>query len=1085
MMKKFSTVILLILLLTVSLFAVVSCGDETTDGGELTLEIKDMPQLTYIVGNALDLSNGVLTVTENGESREVAMNDAGVTVSGFDKDKVGEQKVTLTYGGKTVEITVTVVERMQVIEHVTDYLVGDELDTSKGRLKIIRDDGSSYTVILNHEKVKLEGFDSAKAGSCDVKASYEADGETYTCTFAVKVYEVESVKLQRPNKLAYDSHEGGLDLAGGYLTLTGNGGALTKDIPLTDDSVEVKGFDLSVVNETKPQDDQRITVVYDEKEYYYDIRLTYTDISHFKAKSPAFANLDWSGDEWPEISEELGSVAIELMEIYLDMSPAERQYLTWKECVDVARAAFSHGMSMLDDDFVALDDAFTIEGGGLVLTCRTPEALTSAIEILEDEDGDLYTVSPLIASVIEIFAEEELLPEMYFADFGVLDVEIYEGLIAVFEYMLELHEMFETLPVDWESQGINNFANELDAIYDFIFASDYADGTWGEIYHYVSAWRAEDNVFEALYTYYYEADNREAMSKLSTVRLPVSLEVLASYIALALEQMDAIASFQAMDTSNFFFNYYMAIRTAEDILANESEMTRALYEILPINTLMGLDPSVSFYFNDMLDYLRTMEGGYYHYSGALLDLPVYHELMDHYMDILIRILEEDGYRDSAEYNADIEEMFAMYVALTPTRQLNFLGTLNAYYAMSIPPVAFDDSGESAYLTCLFVDLLNQYYRGLFEDENAVKAYNELVIAMEMYAQRFSTENWLEDFRARMESVTAARNAIANDEERDAFDRKLGFAYNKYLEICAMYDQEPEVLYGDLEDEFAALDEAIMATNLSYMAMNQAGIPMYTLFFSAVERAMALEEYILERASDELLEAYRYQPLCEMASEAEDGSVESMFFTYEYVMTTYRGLYVNMLLTTLDIGIYDYYVGSELQSFMEMTYDAIWVYLLSDPESELVGFDRETMLAIMTKFSNLNADDKTLFVLMEPAAGGGDSSLMSGYYVAVEAFLAEAFTENASNVALRVLLLEQKCLTLEVLGDEEARADVQTALDELQPLYAALEGEDKESFKDLEEWYSNCVAKANQLLEEEPAVPDETDTADPSSPDLFL
>lgn len=1078
MMKKFSTIVLFLLLLTVTVFAAVSCGDPESGSGEMTLEIKDMPQLMYVVGEELDLSNGILTVKENGESREMPMNGEGITVSGFDKTKTGEQKVTLSYNGKSVEITVTVVERMQAIECISEYLVGDELDTSKGRLKITRDDGSSYTVILNHEKVTLEGFDSEKAGTCHVKASYEADGETYTCTFAVQVYAVESVELQRPNKIAYDSHEGGLDLSGGYLTLRANGGKLEKDIPLTADSVKVEGFDLSAVNESNTPYTQKITVLYGDEEYSYDIRLTYTDISAFKKNSAKFAEIDWEGDEWPEISAELGQEALELMELYLDMAPSDTQYITKDESLCVARAAFWYGMEQIEAEIVSLEDAFTFMEGEFQLTCKTPEALEVAIEALAEDDNVLFTLTPTVTAISKAFAKEEIAPGYLFGEYALPEAEVYEGLSEIFEFMLDLHDRFEELPANWKELNLSDYQTQIEGIYDFIFNSDYAEGAWGEIYYYVSSWRAADDAFDILYVYYYGLDDIDTMQSLATVCLPGSLQEIASYLVMAMEQIDAIASFASIDTSNFFFNYYMAVRTAEAIRTGEDEMTRTLYEVLPINTMMGWDDSTLFYFDDLLEYVRTIEGGYYHYSGALLDLPCYHELMDQYMDILMRILNEDDYKGSAEYNADIEEMFAMYVALTPTRQLNFLATLNPYYAMNIPPLAFDavfsmeGMGETD-MSTLFVDLLRQYYRGLFENEEAQVAYNELVIAMELYAQRFSSDTWLEDFRARLDKVQQAYDAMS-DADQEVFDQKLGFAYNKYLAISARCDEEPVMPEGVWEEKFRELDEAIQLIEFAYTIISQPEyqIPMYNMLLSACERALKIEAEILACGDPDILDIYYYEPLHvkllpdELPEGGEDNTeggtdaeATPMTYTYEYMMGVYRGVYVSTLLTMMDVGIYDSYVASDLKAFEEMTYDVMWRYAMSDPESTEKVFDRETVLAVMESFVKLSLDEQTMFILMESDYGY--------YYEALAFFLEEAFTEKASNVAIRMLTLEQKCLVYAVLMDDASLEDVRNTLDEMKELYRQLDEagaeEDKASFADLEELYATYVAKAEQLI----------------------
>ena len=212
------------------------------------------------LGEEIDLSAGVLVVNDNGKMTEIAMDAEGVTVTGYDKNLLGTQTVTVTYKDKSVELTVNVVERMQVVDYTADYLIGDTFDLSAGRLKITRNDGTNYTVVLKSDKVKVTGFNSESAGSKTVTVNYTSGNDTYTTTLKVNVHNVEKVELTRPTKVTYNSHDSGVVVAGGILTLSALDGKIKKDITVTEDMIE--NFDLSAVNKTNSPLNQTVNVMY-------------------------------------------------------------------------------------------------------------------------------------------------------------------------------------------------------------------------------------------------------------------------------------------------------------------------------------------------------------------------------------------------------------------------------------------------------------------------------------------------------------------------------------------------------------------------------------------------------------------------------------------------------------------------------------------------------------------------------------------------------------------------------------------------------------------------------------------------------
>ena len=1071
-MKKLSKILLLLSTLILTLLLATACGGD----GAKTLEIKSdrTPQLVHVLGEELDLSDGVLLLTEGDSTREIAMNDEGVEISGYDKTVLGEQEITLTYGGASVKLTVTTVERMKADGVTTEYLVGDELDTDNGTLKITRNDGTSFTVILKSDKVTVEGFDTSAPGDIKLKAKYTTSSGTYECEFTAKVYDVEDVKFNEPNRISYNSHDGELDVAGGYFTLSGKGGALKRDVPLTADMVS--GFDITLVNETNSPLTQKLTVKYGEgHEFEYSVKLSYSIISLFKKNAQPLLSLDWSGssEEEPEITKEQGTVALEMIEEYFDMSPADRRFITAAETLAVARAAMSYGFNVWSDEILKYSEAFAIEYGELVFKCESREAVEAAIIGLADETTPLYTYSPILLEMMEGFAEESVNADYLFADYPVLPAETYAGLVEVFNYTLELDDIADKVPENWKEVGVNTYADKIEAVYQSLITSGFAtDPMFRNLFYYVSYWRTNDDMFDFLYAYYYGNENLEALNKLSSVRFPGELEELYAYLVVAMNQINESAAYGVADTSEFIYNYYMAVELAEKLSASEDEMTRYLYENLSVNGMLGIDSDSEFGFDIVLTYLRTVENGFYYRSGALLGVEAYHDLMDKYMSIVIRLFDDDTYEETPDYGNDIEALFSLYTALPSSAQFSFLGTLNGFYGMGIPPLAFDNSEEFASFTCVFVDLINEHFTAKFEGEAGKAAYSNLVVAMELYAQRYTNETWLADFKAKLTSVGEAYANGMSAADRVVFETYLLTVYNQYDRILKTYvesDAAPDL--GDYADDFQRLEDAVVDVELFYTFISE-GYPLYNLFFSAFEKAERVMDDFLAKAPENIKEIYNNAPLystnellSRLDPDADLSGTEEILWSYDYVMSVYRGIYINYLLNFNGTCIYDVYVDSGVADMVVSYNDLVWVYLNTE-EGETAKYDKAKILSMMKVFSSLDAEGQMLFIVLDEVPGNTDSIYY--YYMALEDFLFVEYGKEGKliDTVTKMIELEQLCVFYESFGDAEILEELKAAFGELVDLYGDLSGDDLKHFNDdLGDIYKLDTERAERLIKE--------------------
>lgn len=1074
-MKKYAR----LLLLTLFAVAVMLFASACTPDAELALKDDAMPQAVFVLGEQIDLSGGRITVTEGDEVYEIDMTAEGVEISGYNKDALGEQTITLTYNNGEVSFKVNVVERMKAEDYAADYLVGDSLDLSKGRLKITRNDGSNFTVALNSTKVTVEGFDSATVGERTLVAKYKSDGNEYTASFKVNVHEVESVSLTPPTKVAYKSHDTAIDVTGGFLTFVGNDGSIKRELPITAEMTS--GFDMSAVNSTNTPYTQEITVTHDGKEYTYDIKITYTGVSDFRDSS-ALVVSDIDFDEWdgwedldyiPAIDDEVGSEAVRIMELYLDMSPAEQGLLDLDTVKKVARVAMTWAFDVWSTDFVTFSDAFGIEDGALTFYCVSEEAVAAAIEGLADTDRPIYAYTDIMASLVEAFAEDVVYGVLTFESFPTVPNDMYAEISGIFEYMLALDAKMDAVPANWRELGVDSFGEEIDEILDFIVSSDYYSYSYAQIYYLTSAWRDADDAFDYLYSYYYALEDVESLVYLANIRLPKELEEIYSHILTAVEQANAINTYQAVDTTYFFYSVYMAQKLTEELFAGEDEMQQILFYSIPLNGMLGIsggDDDYIYTFDAILQVLITGEGGYYYFSSGLLGVEAYHELMDKYMSVIDKWLaDEDGsYEASAAYGEDIEELLRLYMELTPTQQSTFIGIISVYYGMGMPPLAFDVSDEFEGFESLFAALLREYYQGLFTTDAAKAAYVDLMVAVELFSQRFTNTEWSTEFSARLAAVREAYESSMTDEEKSIFDSKLMSILVEYEALAERLEDDSAVDYKGWEEKFNELHDAIVRAELAYQFVSE-GYEYYGLFYSAFERALAIANDILTNAPAEVIDAYMNENLYSNKEIykiidpewVDDDPSTTVYWCYEYVVTYYRSVYISMINSNIIAGesVYDYYVSGGLGEFFDAAYDLFWAYLFDDGSDSDV-YDKAASLAVLDAFRALDTQSRVLFLAYFERVSGGYSSL---YLEAVSAFLAEDYSEAAAAVADYLLYLEISYMNYDYFKDEESLEALKSDLAELKTAYAALgeEGEDKESFADFEAAYAANV----QLVEE--------------------
>ncbi len=230
---------------------------------------KDPDKMEYIEGTEFDGTGMELTLTYDNDTTETITEGWEVE---YDFTALGEAVVTVTYGGKTTILTVTVVPKSLVSISISkdpdkmEYIEGTEFDGTGMELTLTYDNGTTDTITEGWE---VE-YDFTAPGEAVVTVTYE--GKTATLTVKVVPKSLTGIELTAlPEKLVYLEASEELDVRGGKLTLRYDNGT-TEEIDLTEDMIS--GFD-----NTKPGK-QTVTVTYGGFTATFEVTVRAKDIDH-------------------------------------------------------------------------------------------------------------------------------------------------------------------------------------------------------------------------------------------------------------------------------------------------------------------------------------------------------------------------------------------------------------------------------------------------------------------------------------------------------------------------------------------------------------------------------------------------------------------------------------------------------------------------------------------------------------------------------------------------------------------------------------------------------------------------------------
>ncbi len=975
------------------------------------------PRTVYVEGQDLDLSGGVITAIVDGEETSIPMNSEDVTVTGYDKDTIGKQTLTITYKEKTTTIEVNVIARMVAENFETNYFVGDKLDTSKGRLRIARDNATTFTVNLSDSTVTVKSFDSSKSGAATVTVGYKGSaGEDYEADFSVNVYDVGEVVFTKPYKDDYSSHDTELDFSGGYFTIKASGNSsFSKFVYLNSELVKVSGFkpeDVTIENRDTPAD-QTVVFEYAGKTYKFPITVVYSSISIVKQRIEELADLDWSKDE-VTIDEGHGLAALDAIKEYYKLTNAEKKSLSEDEINTIVRPAAVYINDMYIKELETYSGSFGITSDGyFTLYAESYDAVETDRDRLKDPNEKINTYGDILRDIYADFAKTVIANKITIADYVfVLSAESNDYLIAILDQALKVYDAFSVIPDDWtvEDLSTTEYASAITKEVARITASEFIGLGYAAIYQRASAWRTNDDIIDIIYSYYMYAveDPKTAVEGTLWNKLPMPGKLQSWYEELYNASYDVQTCWNyastgeayLYDTVTLFDAYYKSQVYAAEIKSGEDKLALDVYNIIEGDDIFNENIKKALLGYDEND--SPVYGfGYIYHAGEGLDSATLEQMWKTYLALYDLYLL--GIEDPKANEKEFVAAFNALAELSPAEVHAFLCSMHFQYDSSNGNILVLDYSNSARST--FVYLIANYYLECLP-EAADPLFQKMLLAIENLSLINFKASALDDFKTVMGELTTAYDDLS-DEDEAIFNQYVGECYNKYVSIYNVINGTAEVTapssFEELYNTLCAFDKVNEFFTSTEEGLDKDGV--HALVFALYEKAKVLYGNVVaagETDAAALLALY--------TKEYEFGE-KSMTLDRKFydVSGTFAGYMMYSTITsTDDAGNKTLYMAWEIYEVSGIdAFLADAAYLMMTDFDGTYTTDKDTVLRLMQAFRALNSADQNTFFTF-------DVDVL--YYSAIEKFLATVLTEQ--ELALAKAIFEAEAAYVMIAEDAE-------------------------------------------------------------------
>ena len=1038
MRKRISSLLVCLLVLSLLAFA-VSCGSVKE------LKVEKEPQRTYVLGSELNLSGGSLSA----DGKSVSMTSEDVTVEGYDKDKEGEQTLTFTYKGAKAEMSVTVVPRIRTAEQYI-YFVGESMDAVALRMRVTKDDGTSFTISAGDEGVTVTGFDSSSAkDALTLHVTCRDAGVDYEGDITVSVL-TPGVTFRQPRKTEYGSHEAALDSTGASLTLKNADGKTTRNIKLTD--ITFEGFDPTLATAENQSVKETIRVIFGGRELAtFEITVKYSDVSRIHDETSAMRALDWSHFEatkndkmyLPEgATEEMGKSAMDLLALWYSLSDKDAAAVPNEDIEAVARLAAIYGYNTWTGAVNrAYENVFKIDVGDITYTCvNRDDAVTglARLRAAEDDDtklvlsyGSLLKNAKLTARCGETVIYKGAKAE---DDYGQLtdvtltvadlmtviyDSTYFNKVASLLEKMINLGDIL-TVPAEWTTDALADYKTSIDNTYNAVLEIYLNDTATSEVYEIVNNWRENKDLFEILYRFYFSeykstdstvsgaADKK--IDKLAELYLPGVMNELYSAAAMAQLMQNFMANAKQsysgdsggypliMESTYFFVLYDKVVEKSNEVFALKDEMYSALYTRV---------------FSGIVLRLQWGDCGYYDLLGSSALDEASLEVLKAYHKLWLDVDNDESYVLTADFSAKVADMFRAFIELTPNRQYRLLSAINYLYEENRLPSMALYPNDGVGLTSEFASFIYAYFYDILgidikatTESDIQLVFENLMIAVETYANG----DW--DNFGKFMTESLARYDVLSPTDRTKVDDSLGFAMDKYKKILDMFtvttddkgnttatfkqitlDAKYRVIFDKLNAELSQINSARLFIDGYIAELTGQSIPLYVAYLASYERVRTYVDEILASGDENVLRAFYYQPTGD--------SAELPIFDSVYEA---EGAYKRYLLM-LGVGE-DNYANEDtvnLRKFLSKYADYFWdsVVLKYPSFKGMIGgnfdFSSASLVEMMSEFRALSTYEKYLLY-------GLDSEQL--YYLGIVLYLSNTYPDTrVSTLAYSLMLVE--------------------------------------------------------------------------------
>ena len=176
------------------------------------IEVTKPTKVEYNYGEDLNLSGlSVKAVMKSGNKTNIAINNCKIT--GYNKNKLGNQAITVRYNEKIATFQVTVkdyITNLEIVEPTKkEYNYGEDLNLSGLSVKAVMKSGNKTNIAINN--CKITGYDKNKIGDQTVTVNYGGKAATFKVRVNNYVTGIEIAK--KPTKNQYIEGER-IDLTG-------------------------------------------------------------------------------------------------------------------------------------------------------------------------------------------------------------------------------------------------------------------------------------------------------------------------------------------------------------------------------------------------------------------------------------------------------------------------------------------------------------------------------------------------------------------------------------------------------------------------------------------------------------------------------------------------------------------------------------------------------------------------------------------------------------------------------------------------------------------------------------------------------